>query len=171
MLGENYLSETPTTDPKAIIGRNIEVGLDELTGNPNKYYMKFKFKIERIEDKKAYTSFNGYSTSREYLFRVVRKRAQKVRIINNIETKDEWKMQVTTLAILNRNADTGIQKKVRLKIESVLNENAKKLSIEDFIKSITSNSIQQNLKKIGSKIYPVRFIEIEKLEVIKAGKE
>jgi ribosomal protein S3AE len=37
------------------------------------------------------------------------------------------------------------------------------------LKIITEGSIQLSLKKTGTKIYPVRFAEIEKLEVVTPG--
>lgn len=170
-FGENRLAETPTTDPKTIVGRNIQIGFDELTGNPSKYYMKLQFVIERVDGTKALTRFNGYSTSREYLFRVIRKRTQKIRIINNLETKDGWKLQITTVVVLNRNADVGIQRKIRLKLDASLKETAKKQKIDELVKMITSSVLQQNLKKTGTKIYPVRFTEIEKVEVLSPGSQ
>ena len=169
MFGENILSETPATDPKTIVGRNIEVGVDELLGNQNKYYMKLCFLIEEVDGKKAYTRFNGFSSLREYLTRVVRKRSQKVRVITDIETKDGWKLQATLLSVLNRNAEAGIQTKVRLALEKDLQETAKNTYLEDFIKSIINNSIQVKLKKLGTKIYPVKFTEMERIEVVKPG--
>jgi small subunit ribosomal protein S3Ae len=110
IYGKTVLSETPATDPKALIGRIIEISFAELSGNPSKFYMKLMFRIEKVDGKKALTQFNGYAAARDYLFRVVRKRTQKIRIISNMETKDKWKLQITALAVLNRNTETGVQK-------------------------------------------------------------
>ncbi len=168
-FGGNLIAETPSLDPKSLIGRNIDVNMADLTGKSSKFYMNMRFRVNKVEDKNAFTMFNGYYCLREHLFRVVRKRSQKVRTINNVETKDNWRLQVTTLIILNRNTDVTVQKKERKLIHDYLEDFAKKSSLEDFVKATINGIIQKHIRKTGSKIYPVRFSEIEKIEVLKAG--
>lgn len=168
IFGENYLAETPTTDPKSLIGRNIEVNVAELTNQANKYYMKLKFKINRVDGKTAYTQFDGYVILKEYLFRVIRKGTQKVQLIKELETKDKWKLQITATVVLNRNTNAEIQKKVRKFIEDYLSERAQASTIDDFITGVINSVYQRNIKKKESKTYPIRFSEIEKIEVLKA---
>ena len=49
-----------------------------------------------------------------------------------------------------------------------MNNNGK-ATLDDFVNKIVNGSIQKNIKKIGSKIYPIRFFEFEKIEVKKVG--
>ncbi|MCX6814608.1 MAG: hypothetical protein NTY20_03100 [Candidatus Aenigmarchaeota archaeon] len=168
MFNEMHLAETPTTDPATLVGRNVEIGVSELLGQPAKYYMKLFFKITDVDSRNAYTRFNGYSTTREHLYRVVRKHAQKVEDINVFETKDGWKLQITSIAILNRNTDSNIQKKVRQIMVNHIADTAKKSGVDDIVKRVLEGSFQRDIRKLGSKIYPVRFCEIAKIEVIKA---
>jgi ribosomal protein S3AE len=168
-FGGNTIAETPTLDPKSLIGRIVDVNLADLTGKSSKFYINMRFRINGIEDKNALTLFNGYYCLREHLFRAVRKRSQKVRTINNVETKDNWLLQVTTLIILNRNTDVTVQKKERKLIRDHLEDFARKSSLEDFVKATINGIIQKHIRKTGSKIYPVRFSEIESIEVLKTG--
>ncbi len=167
MFNENFLTETPATDPKSLMGRNVEVNVSELMGNPSKYFMKLIFKIDRIDDdgKRAYTRFNGYKVNKEHIYRVVRKRIQKVEHITDVKTKDGWELQISALAILNRNTESEIQRKVRKQIEEFLQSQAKKLGIDDFVKFVVNNVLQMKIRKMCSKTYPVRFSEITKIEV------
>ncbi len=169
MFRESLLAETPCINPKTLIGRTVSINLAELINQESKYYMNMKFKIDRVEGKNAYTRFNGYHTAKDRLFRVVRKKLQKVRTMDTINTKDNWKIQITMTTILNRNTDAKVQKKVRKSIEDFLKKNGEKSTVDDIIRSVISGSIQKNIKKFGSKIYPVRFTEVEKIEVIKPG--
>jgi ribosomal protein S3AE len=170
MFGETPLAETPTVDPKSLIGRTVESTASELLGQPDKYYMNMKFKINKIvDDNKAITQFHGYSCAKEHLFRIIRKRSQKVRAISNIETKDGWRLQVVSLVILNRNTDVEIRRKVRKIMVSGIAENASRADIDTLIRSITSGILQKDIRKLGNKVYPVRFSEVESIEVIKAG--
>ena len=115
MFNENFITETPTTDPKTLIGRNLEVNVSELLKQPQKYYMKLVFRIDNVDDKdkRAYTRFNGYSVSKEHVYRVVRKRVQKVESVIDTETSDKWKLQISSIMILNRNTESEVQRKIR----------------------------------------------------------
>jgi len=171
MFREVSLAETPATDPKSLLGRNVEVSADVLTGNRRKYYMKLRFKINSVSERNAFTRFEGYACTRDYLYRIVRKRLQKVETINEIKTKDGWKLQVTTLTVLNRNTETTTQGKVRAEVDRLWKETAEKSTIEDIVKKTIDGAIQNIIRKRGSKIYPVRFSEICKIEVLKTPEE
>ncbi|MFH1977727.1 MAG: hypothetical protein ABIJ92_00175 [Candidatus Aenigmatarchaeota archaeon] len=168
MFGENFLAETPTTDPKSLVGRNIEVNVADLINQPNKFYMKITFKVNRVDGKNAYTRFNGLKCVKEYLSRSVRKGLQKVTLIQTFDTKDEWKLQVTSTLILNKNTESTVKTKVREVMGEFLTKNAQANTIDKFIDGIVSSSYQRQIKKIGTRVYPVRFSEIEKVEVLKA---
>jgi len=168
IFNEMQLAETPTTDPAMLVGRNVEIAVSDLLGQPGKYYMKVFFKITDVDSRNAYTRFNGYSTTREYLYRVVRKRLQKVESVNVFDTRDGWKLQITSIAVLNRNSDSEIQKKVRHIMVSHISEVAKKSAIDDILKKVIEGSLQKEIRKLGNKIYPIRFCEIAKIEVMKA---
>ncbi|MFH1445116.1 MAG: hypothetical protein ABIF08_01400 [Nanoarchaeota archaeon] len=169
MFGEKIIAETPCTDPKNLINRNVDVNLSDIIGHPTKQQMKIVFKIVKIEGKNAMTRFNGYTVPKEFMMRSVRKRSQKVTLISYFTTKDGWKLQLTITAILNNNIEANIQRKVRNLIEEMVSGATKKSKIDDFISSLIAGNIQRSIKKEGSKIYPVKFAEIEKVEVIKVG--
>ena len=52
---------------------------------------------------------------------------------------------------------------------SGIEESAKNSDINAFIRSITSGILQKDIRKLGNKIYPIRFSEIESIEVKKQG--
>jgi small subunit ribosomal protein S3Ae len=172
MFNENFITETPTTDPKTLMGRNLEVNASELLKQPQKYYMKLLFKINRVDEgaKRAYTRFNGFSVSKEHVYRVVRKRIQKVETVTDINTKDNWKLQISAVTILNRNTEVEVQRKIRKHVENFLSQEVGNLNIDDFVKLLTGSVLQVKIKKTGTKIYPVRFSEIIKVEVKNAPK-
>ena len=171
MFNEYQMAETPTTDPANLVGRNIEIGVSDLLGQPQKYYMKIFFKITDVDSRNAYTRFNGYATTREYLYRVVRKRNEKVESTDTMDTRDGWKLQITSVAILNRNTEAEVSKKVRNIMVAHIKETASKAGSEMLIKKILEGSLQKEIRKLGSKVYPVRFCEVSKIEVVKAPLE
>jgi small subunit ribosomal protein S3Ae len=165
MFGENVIGETPTTNPKTLIGRNIEVSLSDLLGVKAKGFYRVVLKVDNIDNKVAHTRFEGYSTLKEHIMRVVRKRSQKIENILYVKTKNDWRLQVSSIAILNRNTETAVKKKVRDYVTKSLQEKASSSSIDDFLKAIISGNLQRFIKKSGSRVYPIRFFEIAKIEV------
>jgi len=167
-FGKTFVAETPTTDPKALVGRNVEVSVSDFFRQPTKYYMKMSFKITSVDGKEAHTRFNGFTCLREYLARYVRKGTQKIMLIDYATTKDNWKIQVYTLAILNKNTDNKVQKAVRKNIKEYIEDKTASSTMEEFMKAVIAGIHQKHIKKTFSKIYPIRFSEISKIEVIKA---
>lgn len=165
-FGEAKIAETPATDPKTLLGRTIYVSVNELLGQKGRDYQKLSFRIERIDNRIAYTVFYGYDVAREFLSRVIRKRLQKVEIVGDFRTKDEWLLHISALAIMNRNVEKNIQTKVRLWAADNIKQSAEKAGVDEFMKYIVSGTVQHRMKKQGSKIYPVRFFEISKIRVV-----
>jgi small subunit ribosomal protein S3Ae len=165
MFGERVVGETPATNPKTLMGRNIEVGLSELLDQRGRDFYRISLVIDRIDDRVAYTRFNGYKALKEHIMGVVRKRSQKVESVIYVKTGDDWRLQVSSVAILNRNTETAVKKKSRMHAEKFIRENAAKSSIDDFVKSVISSNLQRGIKKSGSKVYPIRFFEVARIEV------
>lgn len=169
MFGEAEIGEIPATDPQSLIGRNLEVSLADLGGNPNSYYIKLMFKITGLEGDRAVARFNGLNVMAERIYRIVRKRTSRVEVISDVETKDGWQLHVKILVILNRVSDTQIQRKIRLMAMDFLKDFASKSPIKDFVQTACDELIQKNIKKFGSKVYPIRFCEVARIQVRKAG--
>jgi len=169
MFNQKVIAETPTTNPKTLIGRNIEVSLGDLTGRFGRDYYRISFKVDGIEGKNVTTRFNGYSTLKEHIMRMVRKRSQKIEVVSDLQTKDNWKLQTTSVAVLNRNTEAAVQTKIRHFIEDQLKKISEESTLENMVRQIISSNLQREMKKGGCKIYPVRFFEIAKIEVVKAS--
>lgn len=170
-LGGSILSQTPTTDPKIILGRKIEVGVPEILNDRTKYYMKLKFRVIRIEGKSAETTFNGFECIREHLLRIVRKGNQKVETILTTNTKDGWLIKIKSLVVLNGNTTTTIQKNVRLFIENYLKDEANKNIMNELLRKVMTTETQMVIKRRGSRIYPIRFSEIARIKVLRSPEE
>lgn len=169
MFEGRQIGEIPTTDAKLLAGKTIEVSLPEVGGPGQKFYVKLKFKVDKVDGDKALTRFHGLSLMNEHMYRIVRKRMQKMELSTYVDTKDGWKLQLTFIAMLNRNTNSSIQNRVRVASEKFLKDFASKSSISELVKAVTAGSLQHSVRKMGNKIYPVRFSEISKIEVKKAA--
>jgi len=169
LFRERELCEIPATDPKYLKGRNIEMGLEELTGDYKKFARfpaAMKLKVTEVTGNRAKTIFGGYEVSKDLIFRVTRKRTQKIDLTEEYKTKDGWNVQITGLVILNRNAYTSIQKSVRKLLNERLKEMVTSVTMEEFLKDLLNRVSITQIKKEASKIYPARVVEITKIEVL-----
>jgi ribosomal protein S3AE len=168
-LGGTEIAETPATDSKIVEGRVVEVPVSELTKDQSKYYMRLKFRAEKPAENDVKTMFHSFFCVNEYVMRMGRKGLGKVTVYEDVETKDKWQLQVSVLVILNRRGNSEIKKKMRGLVSRIMREKANDLDHGDFVKAAMAGVFQMKIKKGGSKIYPVRFAEIIKIEALKPG--
>lgn len=168
-LGGTKIAESPATDSKSIAGRVFEIPVSELTKDQSKYYMRLKLRAEKPQEMEVATRFHSFFCVNEYVMRMARKGVGKVPIFVDVETKDKWKLQVSIVAILNRRSNTEIKKKVRVFASKIMETMANDLNHGDFVKAAMAGVFQMKVKKGGSKIYPIRFAEVIKIETLKTG--
>lgn len=167
-FGAKIVGQTPTTDPKSLVGRTLEVGVPEITGDETKYYMKVGLRVTKIEGKTCFTSFNGMECTRDHLLRMVRKRNQKIEHIIDVVTKDGWLIRIKPWIILNGKPAKSVETEIRHMVSNFFNTFAKENDINALLKKIFTTEIQMTLRKMGSKLYPVRFSEISRIKVLKS---
>jgi len=165
-FGAKVLGQTPATDPESLIGRSMEVGVPDITGDNSKYYMKLLVRIMKVEGKTCLTSFGGLECTRDHLLRMVRKRNQKVESIVDVATKDGWILRIKPWTILNGKPVSNIETKIRHFAESFFNDFANKSDMGELVRKVLTTEMQMMFKKSGSKIYPVRFSEIARIKVL-----
>ena len=163
------MAESPATDSKSIAGRVFEIPVSELTKDQSKYYMRLKLRAEKPQEKDVATRFHSFFCVNEYVMRMARKGVGKVPIFVDVETKDKWQLQVSIVAILNRRSNTEIKKKIRVFVNKIMETKANDLNHADFVKAAMAGVFQMKVKKGGSKIYPIRFAEVIKIETLKCG--
>jgi ribosomal protein S3AE len=168
-LGSIKIGETPATDSKSVPGRVLEVAVSDLTNDQSKYYMRLGLKMDKPVGKSVLTKFHSFFCLNEYVMRMARKGLGKVPVFEDVETKDGWKLQVSVVAVLNRHGNSEIKRSVRDFASKLIKSKAKELSHQEFVKAAMAGVFQMKIKKGASKIYPVRFCEITKIETLKSG--
>lgn len=156
----------PSTDPKLLAGRMIEVSLSDMGGDPRQPTRLF-FKINSVTERKAHTIFGGFSLAREYVARMSRKRNDKVDLTLNVTTKDGWQLHIGCLLITNRNCYNKIKTVLRHLTEDKIKEAAGSMNIDEFVMSLIERRVQNEIRAAGNKHYPLRFSEVTKVEIIK----
>lgn len=162
---EKVLGETPGDDVKKVIGRTVEAPLVMITNDMSKYYLKAKMKIVRIDDLKAYTELAGLECLRDYIARMIRHRVTRIDTVQRLETKDGKKVAVKSIIVTNKRVTRGVEKDIKKYVEDVIAKTVTESTLDDFVTKILKDNIKQKVMKEGSKIYPLRFFEIRKLEI------
>jgi small subunit ribosomal protein S3Ae len=168
-LGGSKIAVTPATDAKAVKSRVIEISVPDMTGDQSKYYMRIGLKTMDPVEKDVSTKFHSYYCLDEYVMRMGRKGLGKVSVFVDAVTKDNWKVQVSVMTILNRRANAGIKAQVHGVVNDIITSRAKDLNHGEFVKATMAGVFQMKIKKTASKIYPVRFTEITKIETLKSA--
>jgi small subunit ribosomal protein S3Ae len=167
-FGEKEIGTTFASEPKQLIGREVILSALELTENVNKYYLKFLFKINRVEGNKAFTEFHGTECLQDYISRMVVRRVRRIDTIQDILTKDKIKLRIKGICILSRRAKSSVQASVSKKIKEILKQEVESRNLEDFVKSLISDEIKEKILIEARKIYPIKNFEIRKVEVLPA---
>ncbi len=130
--------------------------------------MMMSLKTGTPVEKDVPTMFHSYFCINEYVMRLGRKGLGKVAVYTDAKTKDGWKLQVSTVAVLNRRSNASIKAKVNGMIEEVISSKAGDMNHSDFVKAVIAGVFQMKIKKAASKVYPVRLVEVIKIETLKA---
>jgi small subunit ribosomal protein S3Ae len=154
------------TDPEQLVGRKISMSILELLNNFNKFYVKFIFRIVKVDGTKAYAEFNGSEVMRDYVSRMILKRIRRIDTVQNLETKDGKKIVVKGIATVSKKVKSSIEKTIRSLIKEMLQEEVAEMNFDDFIINLTTDDLKFRILNEVRKIYPVRNFEIRKTQVI-----
>jgi small subunit ribosomal protein S3Ae len=165
---ERELGRTMVSEPKHLMGRKISLNLLELTQNFNKFYMKFTFRVVKLEGNKALTEFDNSECMQDYVSRMVLRRARRIDTVQDLKTKDGVLIRVKGLGIISRRVNSSIQKTVRVCIKSMVKDFVENSTFEDLINSIMDDTLKGKVLREARRIYPVRNFEVRKTQVMNA---
>jgi len=164
-FGDFVIGQTIAIEPNQLKGRVIETSLTDITGDPNKYYLKFYFKVEDIKENKAITRFFGHDCTRDFIARIVHGRTTRIDTSDVVKLLDN-NLRVKTIAISNRSVSKNLEIKIRKIIRDVISDELSKMKTEEFIREMIDGKLQSKIRKIISKTYPLRHFEFRKTEVL-----
>ena len=154
-LGESYVVET-----KKLVGRTIDVSLMQLTRDPKKQSTNIKFRINNIDNNKAATEIIAYEIGPSSIKRLVRRKRDKLEDSFLCLTRDNKTIRVKPLLITLSNTSHLVQSRLRNATKDFLVKKFKKMTFEEILKDLLTNSLHKETRDYVKKLYPLRIIEI-----------
>ena len=166
LFEEKEVGETLASTPDLLRGRKVEVTLKDITGDIKQSKTKLLFRINNVAGTTARTECIGFELSRSYIRSITRRRISMVNPICDVTTKDGAKFRVKALFISGRRMKSSLKHVIRLEAMNMFQEYAGKITAEEFINKLVNEEIQNEMKQKLHKIYPVRRVEVNKLELL-----
>ena len=170
IFGKVKLAETPADDPAKVMGRTVEVSLQQLTNDIAKAHIKLKFKIIEVKGLEAHTAFIGHSTTTDYVKRMARKHKSKIDGIFDVKTKDGLRIRVKPSAYTGKRLQSSQKRAIRAIMKDVITTLASNNTFDDFVKFMLDGEIGKQTYKLAKPIYPVKRVEIHKSELLEIPK-
>lgn len=159
------VAETLAESPESLMGRVTEVSLQDITNDFRKSHIKLIFKVDRIEQNKAYTHLKGTILTTDYLRRMIRRRKSRIDGVFDVETRDGALVRVKPFAIAEKRIQSSQKKLIRNVMSDVIQKEGKAKTLNEFIRDCIDGKIGSEIHKNCKIYYPVKRIEINKTEV------
>ena len=160
------VADTLADNPGALINRVTAVSLQDLTNDFRKSHIKLFFKINKVEENNAHTQYAGHTLTSDYTRRMIRRRRSKVDGVYDVTTRDGAILRVKPFATTDKRIQNSQRKVIRETMKKTINDSAKAVSLNEFVKYIIDGKIGSDIYKNCKKLYPVKRVDISKTEVI-----
>lgn len=166
-LGFKEVGTVLATGPEHVIGRTVEITFYEVTGDFQHQNIKLKLQILKVEGDEAYTDLKTMEYMREFLRSLVRRRTSMVDAVIDLETKDGYKIRAMAIAFTTRRITSSRKRAIRKVAFEILKKRATELVFKQFIHEALLGKIASEIYNEGKKIYPLRFVGVRKIKVLR----
>jgi len=159
-FNERPLGETLSYEPEKLVGRVISVNLSNLTGNLKAQNIKVSFRVKEIKDNHAVTELVSYEMSQSYIKRVVRTGRDRVDLSFAGKTKDNVKVIVKPFLLTKFNTHRSVKAALKEQCKAFFDKYLSETEYHTFLSHLISNKINQDMREVLSKVYPLGNVEI-----------
>lgn len=164
-FGEKELGETPASDPKKVVGRIVRLPASEITGNHRQGKMALFFKVNKVTGTTAKTEIAGFEMMKNYLHSIVRRRRDKVDVVQDLTSKDGVKLRVKSVLVTAGKCHNRQKKELAKMLEEAVKKEFESNEFETVLKQILEYAPQKAVKEAAKKLFPVSHVEIRKIEL------
>jgi small subunit ribosomal protein S3Ae len=164
------IGQIVSSDESNLIGRKIKVGLGELSGSFSQLtaYVSVFFKIKEVKGQTAHTYFVGHELMPGYVRTLARRKRSVIHLVNDVSTKDNFKIRVKSLCITGVKVSEDVRKDIRKQMSEQITEIAKNLDFSSFVQEIIFGKLAMKVFNAIKKIGPIKRVEIRKSELLES---
>jgi small subunit ribosomal protein S3Ae len=168
-FGMAEVGMTPADDESKLINRSVEITLAELTNDYSNQnpYKKLIFRVNRVAGENAYTKFHQFELTRDYMNSLVRRRTSKIEDVVDVTTSDGYVLRVKPVTFTIKRCRTSQKKAIRSIMRKIVLEYGTKENFIQFLQECVLGKIPSEIYKNAKRIYPLRRVEIRKIELLK----
>jgi small subunit ribosomal protein S3Ae len=165
-FGATELGSVPADEASRLIGRVVDATLYDLTNDFAHQYLKMYFQVSDIDGKVARTIFKGHEYSRDYLRSLVRRKTTRIDMLQNVATKDDYKVRIAVCAFTLTRIRTTQEQAIRGIMKGIVDEKAKTLTFDQFVQEVVLGKIASDIYNEAKKVAPMRHVGIRKSKLV-----
>jgi len=165
-FGATELGSIPADEASRLVGRVVDATLYDLTNDFAHQYLKMYFQVSDIEGKIARTIFKGHEYSRDYLRSLVRRKTTRIDMLQNVTTKDDYKVRLAVCAFTLTRIRTTQEQAIRGIMRDIVSEKAKTLTFDQFVQEVVLGKIASDIYNEAKKVAPMRHVGLRKSKLV-----
>ncbi|MBA3064394.1 hypothetical protein FP803_03065 [Candidatus Woesearchaeota archaeon] len=169
-FNEMLIGETPSLDPRLLIGKIMTINLMGITRDIKKQNINITFRVTGLKENKAETEIIGYKVMPAFIKRIIRKGRNNLHDSFVCKTSDEKDVRLKSLVITVNKTKGAVVNSLMKALRANLTEYVRKITYKELVNELVSHKLQSNLKISLRKIYPLRSLEIKEM-LLEAGKK
>lgn len=159
------IGEALSTEASGLKNRIIYAQYSAISGDITKQHIKTKLKVTDVEGENVNTELIGYEMSKPFLQRFIRRKTSKIDQVVDIKLKDK-NARLKAIIITVKKANASQRTALRKAIKAEILKNLREFDMEDLAMALASGRPQKMIQKKIKVIFPVRFFEIRKMEIL-----
>ncbi len=166
-----FLGEAYVIGPELLMGRHLTVNLANLTGDIRQQGINLKFKVNLVEDGAGVAEIIGYEASSSQLRRLVRRGIDRMDDSLECVTSQGQRIRVKPFAVTKTATSKGKLSLIRALLRKAIVEEAAKNNFDGLVKLVISNQFQTSLKSVAKKVFPLKSLEIRRMDIVGVGEK
>ncbi len=167
MFDEKVVTETPALKDQNVLDRVIEIPLNELTGSFRHFKTKVYLRVVSVKDGVALTDYFGQELTGDMVSRLVRRWSSRIDLIKDLKTKDDRFIRMKFMVLTTNRVNSSVKSAIRRKLDEEIDSLIPKKTLEQVVDLVNSQKLQKDLISPLSKLYPIRAVEIRRIQMLK----
>ena len=164
MFNSELIGEIPASSEKAVSGRNLVIGLDQLTHNPSNAFTNMVFKITDINGESASTKLVKMELMFSYIRSIVRRYRSVAYSVITLQSKDGRSVTVKPLVVTSIRTTRSKIVGLRKEADQIIKEFVSSNDSDAIVSSVINGKMQAELAARLKHITQINKVEIRKLE-------